>query len=50
MTTVTSISQLTLSAGAALGGAIHDPMTLILMFVAVNLIAAAGAVSRGWLT
>jgi MFS family permease len=50
MTTVTSISQLMLSAGAALGGAIHDPMTLILMFVAVNLIAAAGALSRGPLT
>ncbi|MGH2892801.1 MAG: MFS transporter [Solirubrobacteraceae bacterium] len=47
MTTVTSISQLMLSAGAALGGAIHHPMTLIAMFVCVNLIAAAGAVSRG---
>jgi hypothetical protein len=47
MTTVASISQLMLSAGAALGGAIHDPTTLIVIFVAVNLIAAAGAVSRG---
>jgi MFS family permease len=46
MTTVTSISQLMLSAGAALGGAIHDPITLIVMFVVVNLIAAAGALSR----
>jgi MFS family permease len=46
MTTVMSISQLTLSAGAALGGAIHDPMTLIVMFVGVNLVAAAGAASR----
>jgi predicted MFS family arabinose efflux permease len=46
MTTVMSISQLALSAGAALGGAIHDPMTLIVMFVVVNLIAAAGALSR----
>jgi hypothetical protein len=35
-----------LSAGAALGGALHDPMTLIVMFVAVNLVAAAGALSR----
>jgi MFS family permease len=50
MTTVASISQLTLSAGAALGGAIHDPTTLIVMFVAVNLIAAAGALSRRSLT
>ncbi|HEX3976954.1 MAG TPA: MFS transporter [Solirubrobacteraceae bacterium] len=50
MTTVASISQLMLSAGAALGGAIHHPMTLILLFVAVNLIAAAGAVSRRSLT
>jgi hypothetical protein len=47
MTTVTSLSQLMLSAGAALGGAIHDPLTLIVMFVAVNLVAAAGAFSRG---
>jgi MFS family permease len=47
MTTVTSFSQLMLSAGAALGGALHDPVTLIVMFVAVNLIAAAGALSRG---
>ncbi len=50
MTTVTSISQLMLSAGAALGGVIHDPMTLIAMFVAVNLVAAAGALSRRALT
>jgi predicted MFS family arabinose efflux permease len=47
MTTVTGVSQLALSAGAALGGAIHDPMTLIVMFVVVNLVAAAGALSRG---
>jgi MFS family permease len=47
MTTVMSISQLMLSAGAALGGAVHDPLTLILLFVGVNLIAAAGALSRG---
>ncbi|MGH2896059.1 MAG: MFS transporter, partial [Solirubrobacteraceae bacterium] len=46
MTTLASVSQLMLSAGAALGGAIHDPWTLIVMFCAVNLIAAAGAVSR----
>jgi MFS family permease len=46
MTTVTSISQLMLSAGAALGGALHDPVVLIVMFVAVNLVAAAGALSR----
>ncbi len=46
MTTVMSISQLMLSAGAALGGAVHDPLMLILLFVGVNLIAAAGALSR----
>ena len=39
-----------LSAGAALGGVIHDPMTLIAMFVVVNLVAAAGALSRRALT
>jgi MFS family permease len=47
MTTLTSISQLMLSAGAALGGAIHDPLTLIVIFCVVNLVAAVAAVSRG---
>ncbi len=46
MTTVASISALTLSAGAALGGAIHDPRTLIMVFIAVNLVAAAAAIAR----
>jgi MFS family permease len=47
MTTVTGVSQLTLAAGAALGGALHDPVALILVFTAVNLIAASAAVARG---
>lgn len=46
MTTVASISALTLSAGAALGGAIHDPRTLIMVFIVVNLVAAAAAIAR----
>ena len=46
MTTVASISALTLSAGAAIGGAIHDPRTLIMVFIAVNLVAAAAAIAR----
>jgi len=46
MTTVTSIQQLMMSAGAAIGGAVHRPDILIAMFVAVNLVAAAGALSR----
>ena len=46
MTTVASISALTLSAGAAIGGAIHDPRTLIIVFIAVNLAAAAAAIAR----
>lgn len=50
MTTVTSAQQLTMSAGAAIGGVVHDPDTLILVFVAVNLVAAAGAMSRRSLT
>jgi predicted MFS family arabinose efflux permease len=50
MTTVTSIQQLTMSVGAAIGGTVHRPVTLILMFVAVNLVAAAAAGSRRSLT
>ena len=46
MTTVASVSALTLSAGAAIGGAIHDPRTLIIVFIAVNLAAAAAAIAR----
>jgi predicted MFS family arabinose efflux permease len=46
MTTVASIQQVMLSAGAVVGGAVHQPDTLIVMFVVVNLIAGAGALSR----
>jgi predicted MFS family arabinose efflux permease len=46
MTTVTSIQQLTLSAGAAIGGAVHRPDALIAIFVAINLVAAVAALSR----
>jgi MFS family permease len=47
MTTLTGISGLTLAAGAALGGAIHNPLTLVLLFTATNLIAAATAAGLG---
>ncbi len=50
MTTVTSIQQLTMSAGAAIGGAVHRPVTLVFMFVGVNLVAAIAAGSRRALT
>jgi hypothetical protein len=43
MTTVASLSALTMSGGAALGGAVQDPLALTLVFVAINLVAAAGA-------
>jgi MFS family permease len=46
MTTVTSIQQMMMSAGAVIGGALHRPDALIAMFVIVNLIAAAAALSR----
>jgi MFS family permease len=46
MTTLTGVSGLTLAAGAALGGAVQDPLVLILMFTAVNLIAASAAIAR----
>ncbi|MGZ4172765.1 MAG: MFS transporter, partial [Solirubrobacteraceae bacterium] len=50
MTTVASLSALMLSAGAALGGAVHDPLALIVVFVAINLVAAAGALAQRSLT
>jgi MFS family permease len=46
MTTLASISALTLSAGSVIGGAIQNPQTLIVVFVAINLLAAAIATSR----
>jgi len=46
MTTLASINALTLSAGSVIGGAIQDPQTLIVVFVAINLVAAAAATTR----
>ena len=46
MTTVASLSALMMSAGAAVGGAVHDPLALIVVFVAINLLAAAGALAQ----
>ena len=43
MTTVASLSALMMSAGAALGGAVQDPVILTVVFTAINLVAAAGA-------
>jgi MFS family permease len=43
LTTVNGLTGLALSAGAVAGGAIHDPLGLILVFTAVNLVAAASA-------
>jgi hypothetical protein len=43
LTTVSGITGLALSAGAVAGGAIHDPLGLILLFTAVNLVAAVSA-------
>lgn len=47
LTTVSGFSGLALSAGAAVGGAVADPLTLVFVFTAVNLIAAASAVTLG---
>ena len=47
MTTVTSFSGLTMAGGAALGGVIHDPLALIIVFAAINLIAAATSIALG---
>ena len=46
MTTVNSFTTLALAAGAAAGGAWHDPVALIIVFTAVNLIAAVAAIAR----
>jgi MFS family permease len=50
MTTLASISQLMVSLGAVIGGALHDPFVLIVVFVVVNLVAAATAINRRALT
>ena len=50
MTTLASISQLMVSAGAVIGGTLHDPQTLIIVFVVINLIAAGAAINRRALT
>ena len=36
MTTVNSFSGLMMAGGAALGGIVHDPVALIIMFTAIN--------------
>jgi predicted MFS family arabinose efflux permease len=43
MVTVTGFWGVALAAGAALGGVIQDPLTLIYILVAINLLAAAAA-------
>jgi hypothetical protein len=43
MVTVTGLGGVALSAGAALGGLVGDPRTLIYIFVAINLLAAVTA-------
>jgi hypothetical protein len=50
MTTLSSISQLMVSAGAVIGGALHDPQTIIIIFVVINLVAAGAAINRRVLT
>jgi MFS family permease len=45
MTTVSSFSGLMIAAGAGLGGIVHDPLALIIVFTAINLIAASAAIS-----
>jgi MFS family permease len=50
MTTLASVSQLMVSAGAVIGGALHDPQTIIVVFVVINLIAAGAAINRRALT
>ncbi|MDQ6804145.1 MAG: hypothetical protein M3065_04095 [Actinomycetota bacterium] len=44
MTTVSSFSGLMIAGGAALGGVVHDPLALIIVFTAINLNAASAAI------
>ncbi len=44
-TTVGGVVALAVATGSVLGGAIHDPLALILSFVGINLIAAAWCVT-----
>ncbi len=44
MSTISGVTGMTLAAGGAIGGAVDDPLTLIFIFVATNLIAAAVAI------
>jgi hypothetical protein len=48
MTTVTSVAMAAGALGSAVGGAIHDPLTTIFVFSAVNAVAGgAGGRVRG---
>ena len=47
MTTLTGTAQVALSLGALVGGALHDPLPLIGLFVAINAFAALTATLAG---
>jgi MFS family permease len=47
MTTLSSLAMVAVAAGAAIGGAIHRTLPLILVFTAVNAAAALSARSGG---
>jgi MFS family permease len=47
ITTVSSVTGLTIAAGSALGGVLHDTTALIVAFVVINVTAAAVVMSRG---
>jgi MFS family permease len=47
MTTLSGIAQVALSLGALVGGAVHDPLPLIGLFVAINALAALTAAWPG---
>ena len=46
MTTLGSVAQVAISAGALVGGLVSSPVVLILVLVAVNLAAAAVCARR----
>jgi len=49
MTTLSGGGQVAVSLGAAIGGVVHDPLPLIVMFMVINLLAAMSVIgARPW--
>ncbi|MGO9976134.1 MAG: MFS transporter [Solirubrobacteraceae bacterium] len=49
MTTLNGIAGLAVAAGALVGGVVHDSLVLILVFTAINVLAATASIAAGYL-